>query len=190
MSENLKLVVVGDGAVGKTSLLMAYLNGTFSNAYTPTVFENFTATIKTRNTEHKLLLCDTAGQEEYSRLRPLAYPKTNVFLLCCSVVLPDSFDNTRTTWLPELAHHCPSVPFILVGTKIDLREDIQYVKKMQQRPVSREEGEKQARKMGAIKYIECSAKTQYNVKELFEEALIVALKGPIKIAKKKQCVLL
>jgi Ras-related C3 botulinum toxin substrate 1 len=64
-----------------------------------------------------------AGQEEYSRLRALSYPETDVFLLCFSVISPSSFDNIKTKWHPEVSHHCPEAKTLLVGTKIDLRDD-------------------------------------------------------------------
>ncbi|CAN0429251.1 unnamed protein product, partial [Phaeothamnion confervicola] len=68
-------------------------------------------------------LWDTAGQEDYDRLRPLSYPQTDVFLVCFSVVDPTSFHNVKLKWIPELQHHAAGVLFILVGTKLDLRVD-------------------------------------------------------------------
>ena len=60
-------------------------------------------------------LFDTAGQEDYDRLRPLSYPQTDVFLVCLSVVSPSSFENVREKWVPEITHHCPKTPFLIVG---------------------------------------------------------------------------
>lgn len=61
---------------------------------------------------------DTVGQEDYDQLRPLSYPQTDIFLVCFSVVSLSSFENVRAKWLPEIQHHAPGVPFILVGTKV------------------------------------------------------------------------
>ncbi|PIO63034.1 Ras family protein, partial [Teladorsagia circumcincta] len=66
---------------------------------------------------YTLGLFDTAGQEDYDRLRPLSYPQTDVFLVCFSVVAPASFENVREKWVPEIAHHCSKTPFLLVGTQ-------------------------------------------------------------------------
>ena len=62
-----------------------------------------------------LSLWDTAGQENYDRVRPLGYPNTDVFLMCFSVVEPNSFNNIKAKWYPEIDHHCHGVPIILVG---------------------------------------------------------------------------
>lgn len=60
-------------------------------------------------------LWDTAGQEDYDRLRPLSYPQTDVFLICFSIASPSSFENVTSKWYPEIKHHCPDAPIILVG---------------------------------------------------------------------------
>ena len=61
---------------------------------------------------------DTAGQEDYERLRPLSYPDSNVILMCYSIDSPDSFDNISDKWNPELRYYCPKTPIILVGKGI------------------------------------------------------------------------
>ena len=77
---NLKIVAIGDGAVGKTSLLMSYSNNRFPRDYVPTVFDNFSRDVLVDEQEVQMNLWDTAGQEHYDRLRPLAYSNTDVFL--------------------------------------------------------------------------------------------------------------
>ncbi|KAJ8037339.1 Ras-related protein Rac1 [Holothuria leucospilota] len=133
-------------------------------------------------------LWDTAGQEDYDRLRPLSYPQTDVFLVCFSIVSPVSFENVRAKWIPEVKHHCPSSPVILIGTKLDLREDPATVEKLRTRhlqPISHVQGLQMQKDVGAVKYMECSALTQKGLKNVFEEAIRVVLFPP-KNPKKKQ----
>lgn len=112
------------------------------------------------------------GQEDYDRLRPLSYPQTDVFLVCFSVTSPASFENVREKWFPEVFHHCPGVPCLIVGTQVDLREDSSVREKLarqKQEPVREEDGKKLANELGAVKYVECSALTQKGLKNVFDE---------------------
>ena len=121
---------------------------------------------------YTLGLFDTAGQEDYDRLRPLSYPQTDVFLVCFSVTSPASFENVREKWFPEVHHHCPGVPCLIVGTQTDLREDPSVrdkLAKQRMQPVRKEDGERMAKDLGAVKYVECSALTQFKLKDVFDE---------------------
>ncbi|XP_016369169.1 transforming protein RhoA-like [Sinocyclocheilus rhinocerous] len=118
-----KLVIVGDGACGKTCLLIVFSKDQFPEVYVPTVFENYVADIEVDGKQVELALWDTAGQEDYDRLRPLSYPDTDVILMCFSIDSPDSLENIPEKWTPEVKHFCPNVPIILVGNKKDLRND-------------------------------------------------------------------
>ncbi|KRZ93688.1 Ras-related C3 botulinum toxin substrate 1 [Trichinella sp. T8] len=167
-SRSIKCVVVGDGTVGKTCMLISYTTDSFPQEYVPTVFDNYSAPLTVDGMTVMLGLWDTAGQEDYDRLRPLSYPQTDVFILCFSLVSPVSFDNVTSKWFPELRHHCPDTPILLVGTKLDLRDDQQIIKNLGDQglsPITRSQGNKLAQKLHAIKYMECSALTQENLRQ-------------------------
>lgn len=179
--------------------------------YIPTVFDNYSANVMVDGKPINLGLWDTAGQEDYDRLRPLSYPQTDVFLICFSVVSPPSFENVRTKvrflfyssptgktgaakdrkagarrqsrrascfffsslnsaavahpltpsfsssqWYPEICHHAPNIPIILVGTKLDLREDRDTIDKLRERrmsPIAYQQAAAMAREIGAVRCV-------------------------------------
>ncbi|XP_070590058.1 rho-related GTP-binding protein RhoU isoform X2 [Erythrolamprus reginae] len=126
----------------------------------------------------RLQLCDTAGQDEFDKLRPLCYTNTDIFLLCFSVVSPSSFQNVIEKWVPEIRCHCPKAPIILVGTQSDLREDVKVLielDKCKEKPVAEEAARLCAEEIKAASYIECSALTQKNLKEVFDAAIVAGI---------------
>merc|ERR1711916_178824 len=193
----IKCVVVGDGAVGKTCMLMTYTSDAFPGEYVPTVFDNYSTQVVTDDGRPVTLgLWDTAGQEDYDRLRPLSYPQTDVFLICFSVVSPPSFDNINQRWLPEIKHHNPDTPIILVGLKIDLRDDKSTLAELSEKgvkPISTAEGQAIGKEIGAYRYLECSALTQKGLKEVFDEAVRCVVnpqQSSTQSTQKKGCTLL
>lgn len=180
MQKHIKCVIVGDGAVGKTSMLISYTTGEFPEDYVPTVFDNYSAEIDVNGQPINLGLWDTAGQEDYDRLRPLSYPDTHVFIVCFSVVSRASFQNITSKWMPEIQQHCAGTPCILVGTKIDLRKDSDTLKRLvqqNQQPLTEVDGQRMANSIGAVTYLECSALTGEGLKGCFDAAIRIAIKG-------------
>ncbi|XP_063722852.1 ras-related C3 botulinum toxin substrate 1-like [Symsagittifera roscoffensis] len=186
--KSVKCVTVGDGEVGKTCMLISYTSNKFPSDYVPTVFDNFQALVSVNGQHVHLGLWDTAGQDDYDRLRPLSYPNTDIFLLCFSLVRRATLENVFAKWLPEVQHYSPNTPNLLIGTKMDLRD--QEVEK-----ITAAEGQNAAKKVGKSckKYMECSALTQSGLKEVFDEAIRVVLYPDVKEKKKKKskgCLLL
>ncbi len=193
--ESIKCVVVGDGAVGKTCMLISYASNQFPLDYVPTVFDNYAVNLVIAGEAYRLGLFDTAGQEEYDRLRTLAYPQTDVFLICFSVTSPSSFENVREKWIPEIKHYCPGTPFILVGTQSDLRNDPQTISQLSKRRqnfITEQDALKLASKERADSYAECSALTQKGLKNVFDEAILAALSdhSEAKQTKRSKCTIL
>lgn len=182
-----KLVIVGDGCCGKTSLLTVFKSGKFPEDHIPTIFETDIAKLrfsdedfirKEKVEEIEFSLWDTAGQESYDRLRPLSYPSSDVVLICFAIDSPDSLANVEVQWAKEVKHFCKGVPVILVGNKIDLRGDqsmVASLAKKNQVPVSTEKTKAMATKINAYAYVECSAKIQQGVQDVFETAAKAAL---------------
>ena len=188
-SEQRKLVVVGDGGVGKTCLLLRYAKDEFNAAYVPTVFETMIVDVVVDGVDVELSLWDTAGQEDYDRLRPLSYTDTHVVLIAFSVNRKDTLKNVSLKWITEVSHFCPDSPILLVGTKSDTREDTDS------NPddfVSKEEAEKVATELGAIGYVECSALKNIGIERVFDLAIesTFSQEETGKGKGKKKCVLL
>ncbi|RMZ83562.1 hypothetical protein DV738_g896, partial [Chaetothyriales sp. CBS 135597] len=196
-----KFVVVGDGGCGKTCLLISYSQGYFPQKYVPTVFENYIThtTHQPTGKSVELALWDTAGQEEYDRLRPLSYPETDLLFVCFAIDCPNSLEN----WYPEVTHFCPNTPLILVGLKSDLRNKrtcVELLRSQGLTPVTPEQGQAVARQMGAA-YIECSAKEGRGINDVFQMAINTAVQAEeesyerqpdikgnkVKKAKKRKC---
>ncbi|KAI8613395.1 P-loop containing nucleoside triphosphate hydrolase protein [Chytriomyces sp. MP71] len=171
---NRKLVIVGDGACGKTCLLVMYARQEFPRTYVPTVFENYVANVWIEEVRKvvPIALWDTAGQEDYDYLRPMSYDDANVVLIAYSVDNPRSYENVTLRWFQEVRYHCPNAPIILVALKTDLRSDSETVAKLgrlRQFPISTQEGLHLASQIGA-QYVECSALTGHGVNEVFQLA--------------------
>lgn len=171
----------------------------------PTVFENY-ITYPIHPPSGKIVelaLWDTAGQEEYDRLRPLSYPETDLIFVCFAIDCPNSLDNvldkvgrrphpklplptphpptdeltTSSQWYPEVLHFCPYTPLFLVGLKSDLRHKkacIEMLKTQGLTPVTTDQGLAVSKKMGA-RYMECSSKEMRGVDEIFNTAILTVV---------------
>jgi Rho family protein len=132
----------------------------------------------------ELSLWDTAGQEEFDRLRSLSYDDTHAIMLCFSVDSKDSLENVESKWVGEIAENCQGVKLVLVALKCDLREQsadnedeppVEGAQKEVKEMIKYEQGLEVARRIGALRYLECSAMRNRGVNEAFTEAARVAL---------------
>ncbi|KAM4715979.1 ras-related C3 botulinum toxin substrate 1-like [Anableps anableps] len=178
-----KCVPLGDGAVGKSTMILTYTEG-FPKEWTPSVFEKHNVSVMVDGSQVTLQLWDHTGLAEYDELRRLSFPQTDVFLLCFSLVHPSTFESVRRKWIEEVRNHCPAVPVILVGTMLDRRDDKdrrEELKKEHLSPITYDQGLAMAEEIGAVKYLECSALSEHGLQAVFEEAAKVVLKPkPIK----------
>ena len=173
----IKCVAVGDPS-GKTCMIKSYTSNEFPEEPNPTAFDNYSANVMVDGRPIYLGLWDTGGLEDYDGLRPISYPQTDVFLICFSLVNPTSFENVKAKWSPEVRLHCQNVPIVLVGTKVDLRDNIETIEKLSEKrsePITYPQGSSLAKDIGAVKYLECSALTQKGLKQVFDEAIRAVL---------------
>eukprot|EP01130_Rhizamoeba_saxonica_P002937 TRINITY_DN1292_c0_g2_i1.p1 TRINITY_DN1292_c0_g2~~TRINITY_DN1292_c0_g2_i1.p1 ORF type:complete len:186 (+),score=39.16 TRINITY_DN1292_c0_g2_i1:98-655(+) len=161
--QTIKCVVVGDGGVGKTCMLISYTTNAFPGEYIPTVFDNYSANVMVDGKPICLGLWDTAGQDDYDRLRPLSYPQTDIYLVAFHTA--SSLNNVTTKWIPEITHHTPGVPWIGVHTKNDLDNE-QFGIAQSILPT-----------LGAQDVLSCSALTQNGLKHVFDTAIRTSLLG-------------
>ncbi|MHA1265870.1 MAG: GTP-binding protein [Candidatus Helarchaeota archaeon] len=168
----LKLCVLGDGAVGKTSLIIRHVDKRFEEEYKPTI--GFDIALKTMKIEEdgleaELLIWDIAGQAIFEKIREEYLQGTNGALILFDITRKETYDHVRD-WVRELTAFAGKVPFIIVGNKVDLEN---------QRNVSTEEGHDLVKELDGIEYIETSAKTGDKVEEAFEK-IIKKILGTLK----------
>ena len=113
-----------------------------------------------------------------------------MFIICFSVINPDSLHNAREKWHEEINNFCPKARYLLVGTKIDLRDNL-VADSLKQRKdiVTYEQGKEMALEIQASDYVECSSLTRMGLKTVFDEAVLAALKPPDN-ERRKFCALL
>lgn len=171
-----KIVVIGDGACGKTCLLEVFKKNIFPEDYIPTIIDNFVKDVEVEGETISIAIWDTAGQEEYDAVRPVSYSETDLVFLCYTVENKDMLFNISDKWMPEIRNYCPNAGTFVVGLKADLRDsDCPGVDKS--KLTSKEDGERMKEKLGAAEFFECSARENRNVKEVFDAAALWLIKN-------------
>ncbi|XP_022308739.2 cell division control protein 42 homolog isoform X2 [Crassostrea virginica] len=165
--QNVKSVLVGDTSVGKSCLISYFTNEVlhYFDCTIPTVSNSYTGTLMMDGNTFCLEIGDTSGMEDFDRLRPESYPKTDVFLLCYSIERRASFEHIESKWNPEIKHYCPDTPILLVACKTDLRSTSSH-----EDLITTNEGQALANKL-RLSFCETSALTKAGLKECFEAAV-------------------
>uniref|UniRef100_A0A7N9ASR1 Rho-related GTP-binding protein RhoV-like n=1 Tax=Mastacembelus armatus TaxID=205130 RepID=A0A7N9ASR1_9TELE len=179
LREEVSCMLVGDGAVGKTSMIISYIFNGYNSDYRQTAFDVFSGLVHVNGIPTRIKLIDTAGQEEFGHLRSLCYAHVDVFILCFSLVNPVSFDNITSKWIPQIRARNLSTPVVLVGTQSDLRHNIEVLLHLDQhgtKPVHYSQARRLAHRIRSHDYVECSALTQHNLKDAFDCAIAAAIK--------------
>ncbi|KAJ5076522.1 hypothetical protein M0811_06102 [Anaeramoeba ignava] len=189
--ERLKIVGVGNGAIGKTCFYMTVHHKKFPEIYVPTAYDECTVEINISGRNVTIEFWDPTGGEDYDRLRPLSYPGTDVFLLFFSIAYPDSYENILQRWVPEIKHHVPDAKMILIGTKSDLRFDKETQEKLKSKNqdfITREQGIVLAKEAGASKYIEISSLRQKGLETVLKEIVHVIYEDVKPKKKDSKCI--
>ncbi len=181
------ILIVGDMACGKTSLMTTYCKDKFSDVYTPTILHCWESDAKVSGRTIPLQLVDVPGRYDYKPIRCAIYKNVDVAIVCYSAGDVESFEHIRTHWLPELKECAPKCPIVLAETKRDIRDEFEDAKKsldgkmrserkIGQDIVSQEAGPTLAKEVGAQGFYSCSAKFRIGTRSLLQEATFVALK--------------
>lgn len=161
----IRVVAVGDGAVGKTCMLLVFKGDPYPTDYEPTIFENHHEMRTFQGKQYCLHLWDTAGQEEYDRLRPMSYRKCDVVLICFALNNPESLDNVKDKWIHEVKEYCPKAAVVLVGTKSDVWDP------NAPGAITQAQIDDVATQIKAFRTINCSAKEKQNIGDVFDIAI-------------------
>lgn len=163
-----KFVIIGDGAVGKTSLLMTFINKGFPDKYEPTIMDQYNVDLPFQDETMKLSIWDTAGQENFGELRNLSYPDVDLFIVCYSCVGRASFNNIKPMWLEEVKKN--SALFVLVGTKSDLINQIKE-EEGEHSIVHKTEAETLLKSIEGKGSFQCSALMNQGVQDVFKRSV-------------------
>jgi DIRAS family GTP-binding Ras-like protein 2 len=163
-SNDYRVVVFGAGGVGKSSLVLRFVKGTFRESYIPTIEDTYRQVISCNKNICTLQITDTTGSHQFPAMQRLSISKGHAFILVYSVTSRQSLEELRPIWdvIREMkGADLATIPVMLVGNKCD---------EMENREVATAEGETEASRWGC-NFMETSAKTNHNVKELFQELL-------------------
>jgi small GTP-binding protein len=164
-----KLILGGDGAVGKTSMVHRYVENEFATDYKSTIGTSIMkkeCTFKELESTVRFIIWDLAGQAQFKRVRQSYLANSEAGILVYDVTDRSSFESIDKNWYREIKKASPNIVLILVGNKIDLES---------KRVVSRDEGEALAQNL-TLTYVETSAKTGENIDDAFKMLALQIIK--------------
>ncbi|KAI0459984.1 ras family-domain-containing protein [Xylaria acuta] len=170
----MRFVFVGDAKCGKSSILLRFYRDTFTLHYKPTKYELFHKGVAVDEQSTDIELWDTAGDVKLEQLGRLSYLAWDAVFLCFSVDSERSFNNARTQWTTQIRRYTRGAPLILVGTKTDQRVGASLWAPLYphlESKITATEGTMTATEIGAVRYVECSAKTGQGIKGVLEEGV-------------------
>ncbi|KAI1753604.1 ras family-domain-containing protein [Xylaria castorea] len=170
----MRFVFVGDAKCGKSSILLRFYRDAFTMHYKPTQYELFHKGVAVDEKNTDIELWDTAGDVKLEQLGRLSYLAWDAVFLCFSVDSERSFNNARTQWATQIRRHTRGAPLILVGTKTDERVGASLWAPLYphlESKITATEGTMTATEIGAIRYVECSAKTGQGIEGVLEEGV-------------------
>lgn len=200
--KSIKILLLGDPSVGKTSLKIRFESGEFPLQYIPTVFNSYADELVVENISFQILIFDTNGNEDYDRIRHLSYLGTDVALLCFSLVSRETFYHIKTKWIKEIRQYQPKSHCILVGLKSDLKRDFALnqdqlnsngeasneIKDLT--PISTSEIEQMKDDINADYFFESSSLAGIKVTEIFETACKIMIHNYHEVKKKRsKCII-
>ncbi|XP_040272883.1 GTP-binding protein Di-Ras2 [Bufo gargarizans] len=162
-SNDYRVVVFGAGGVGKSSLVLRFVKGTFRESYIPTIEDTYRQVISCDKSICTLQITDTTGSHQFPAMQRLSISKGHAFILVYSVTSRQSLEELKPIYeqVCQIKGDVESIPIMLVGNKSD---------ESQNREVDSSDGEAIAKKWKCA-FMETSAKMNHNVKELFQELL-------------------
>ncbi|OWF50815.1 ras-like GTP-binding protein RhoL [Mizuhopecten yessoensis] len=167
-TKNVICTLVGDGMVGKTCLAKVFADKVFPDQYVATVQDRYSGQAWFAGDQYSITITDSAGEHEGSDVRRMSYCKSDVILLCYSVLDRESYDSLRTHWSREVGSLAKRCPVLVVALQTDKRTT---------KHVTTEEGRRMTKSVKANGFIECSARNVSNVKDVFENVVRMCLKN-------------
>lgn len=162
MHYKIKVIIIGEAGVGKTSLVKKFISGQFSSDYRASIGTNmFIKEIEVYSNDKidkiSIHLWDIAGQERWIKMRDMYYTGTQAALIVGDLSRKRTFEQIKKFWYPDLINHCGHIPFVLIANKLDINHEI-----------SEKEVESLGKEIDAKSILYTSAKTGENVEKAFK----------------------